>query len=99
MTTKIQRSQWPNINYQLTGLDIPIDDLQGWVTGASTTKADHFKLNVSNTLASLDKDFWSTNWHVDYTRYKEFSWQNGNIPLPDRDTAPTQQQTSIKLVI
>lgn len=83
--------------YQLTGLDIPFDDLQDWVLGLPT-KADHFKLNESNTLASLDKTSGRQNWHVDYTRYKEFSWQNGNIPLPDRMQL-TQQQTSIKLVI
>lgn len=83
--------------YQLTGLDIPIDDLQDWVLGLPT-KADHFKLNENNTLASLDKTSVRQNWHVDYTRYKEFSWQNGNIPLPDRMQL-TQQQTSIKLVI
>lgn len=83
--------------YQLTGLDIPIDDLQGWVLGLPT-KADYFKLNESNTLASLDKTSGRQNWHVDYTRYKEFSWQSGNIPLPDRMQL-TQQKTSIKLVI
>ncbi|MFV0450450.1 MAG: lipoprotein insertase outer membrane protein LolB [Vibrio sp.] len=83
--------------YQLTGLDIPIDDLQDWVLGLPT-KADDFKLNESNTLASLDKASGRQNWHVDYTRYKEFSWQNGNIPLPDRMQL-TQQKTSIKLVI
>ncbi|MDW6017799.1 lipoprotein insertase outer membrane protein LolB [Vibrio plantisponsor] len=83
--------------YQLTGLDIPIDDLQDWVLGLPT-KADYFKLNENNTLASLDKTSGRQNWHVDYTRYKEFSWQNGNIPLPDRMQL-TQQQTSIKLVI
>lgn len=83
--------------YQLTGLDIPIDDLQGWLLGLPT-KADYFKLNENNTLASLDKTSGRQNWHVDYTRYKEFSWQNGNIPLPDRMQL-TQQQTSIKLVI
>lgn len=83
--------------YQLTGLDIPIDDLQGWVLGLPT-KADHYKLNESNTLASLDKTSGRQNWHVDYTRYKEFSWQSGNIPLPDRMQL-TQQKTSIKLVI
>lgn len=83
--------------YQLTGLDIPIDDLQDWVLGLPT-KADNFKLNESNTLASLDKASGRQNWHVGYTRYKEFSWQNGNIPLPDRMQL-TQQQTSIKLVI
>ncbi|WP_165312028.1 lipoprotein insertase outer membrane protein LolB [Vibrio ziniensis] len=83
--------------YQLTGLDIPIDDLQDWVLGLPT-KADNFKLNESNTLASLDKTSGRQNWHVDYTRYKEFDWQNGNIPLPDRMQL-TQKQTSIKLVI
>lgn len=83
--------------YQLTGLDIPIDNLQGWLLGLPT-KADYFKLNENNTLASLDKTSGRQNWHVDYTRYKEFSWQNGNIPLPDRMQL-TQQQTSIKLVI
>ncbi len=83
--------------YQLTGLDIPIDDLQDWVLGLPT-KADAFKLNETNTLANLDKASGRQNWHVDYTRYKEFAWQRGNIPLPDRIEL-SQNKTSIKLNI
>jgi len=83
--------------YQLTGLDIPVDDLQDWLLGLPT-QADHFELNQANTLATLDKAAGQQNWHVNYTRYKEFDWRNDQIPLPDRIKL-SQDQTSIKLAI
>ncbi len=92
-----EASNGQQLIYQLTGLDIPVDDLQDWVLGLPT-QADNFDLNEMNTLASLDKSSGRQNWHVDYTRYKEFNWKNDNIPLPDRIEL-SQNKTTIKLVI
>lgn len=82
---------------QLTGLDIPIDDLQDWVLGLPT-QVDHFELNENNTLASIDKISGKQNWHVEYARYQEQPWQSENLPLPVRMQL-NQDSTSIKLAI
>jgi len=92
-----QASNGQQLIYQLTGLDIPVDDLQDWVLGLPT-QADRFELNDTNTLASLDKSSGRQNWHVNYTRYKEFDWNNDSLPLPDRIEL-SQDKTTIKLVI
>lgn len=82
---------------QLTGLDIPVDLLQDWILGLPS-QADAYALNENNTLATLDKRAGSTNWHVDYGRYREYPWQHTQLPLPDK-LKLTQNQTSINLVI
>lgn len=82
---------------QLTGLDIPVDLLQDWILGLPS-QADNYALNANNTLATLDKHAGSYSWHVDYARYREYPWQQSNLPLPDK-LKLTQNQTSINLVI
>lgn len=83
--------------HSLTGLVLPIELLQAWILGLPA-EAERFTLNESNTLASLQKKQGATQWTVDYHRYREFSWQQHPIPLPDRIKL-SQGHTSINLAI
>lgn len=81
----------------LTGLDIPVEQLEDWILGLPT-QATHYELNEQNTLATLTKLASTAEWQVEYQRYKAIEWQHQPIPLPDK-LKLQQNKTSIQLVI
>ncbi|MEH0373159.1 lipoprotein insertase outer membrane protein LolB [Vibrio mimicus] len=81
----------------LTGLDIPIEQLEDWILGLPT-QATHYELNEQNTLANLTKLASTAEWQVEYQRYQAIDWQNQVIPLPNK-LKLQQNKTSIQLVI
>lgn len=81
----------------LTGLDIPIEQLEDWILGLPT-QATHYELNEQNTLVNLTKLATTAEWQVEYQRYQAIDWQNQVIPLPDK-LKLQQNKTSIQLVI
>ncbi|ENM5904499.1 lipoprotein localization protein LolB [Vibrio mimicus] len=81
----------------LTGLDIPIEQLEDWILGLPT-QATHYELNEQNTLANLTKLASTAEWQVEYQRYQAIDWQNKVVPLPDK-LKLQQNKTSIQLVI
>ncbi|EGR0261761.1 lipoprotein localization factor LolB [Vibrio cholerae] len=81
----------------LTGLDIPVEQLEDWILGLPT-QATHYELNEQNTLATLTKLASTAEWHVEYQRYQAIEWQHQPIPLPDK-LKLQQNKTSIQLVI
>ncbi|MGC9552494.1 lipoprotein insertase outer membrane protein LolB [Vibrio metoecus] len=81
----------------LTGLDIPVAQLEDWILGLPT-QATHYELNEQNTLAMLTKLASTAEWQVEYQRYQAIDWQNQLIPLPDK-LKLQQNKTSIQLVI
>ncbi|ENM5788335.1 lipoprotein localization protein LolB [Vibrio mimicus] len=83
--------------HNLTGLDIPIEQLEDWILGLPT-QATHYELNEQNTLANLTKLASTAEWQVEYQRYQAIDWQNQVIPLPDK-LKLQQNKTSIQLVI
>ncbi|MFG0606485.1 lipoprotein insertase outer membrane protein LolB [Vibrio mimicus] len=83
--------------HNLTGLDIPVEQLEDWILGLPT-QASHYELNEQNTLASLTKLASTAEWQVEYQRYQAIEWQNQLIPLPDK-LKLQQNKTSIQLVI
>ncbi|MGL4829750.1 MAG: lipoprotein insertase outer membrane protein LolB [Vibrio sp.] len=86
-----------NLIRNLTGLDIPVEQLEDWILGLPT-QASHYELNEQNTLASLTKLASTVEWQVEYQRYQAIEWQNQLIPLPDK-LKLQQNKTSIQLVI
>lgn len=88
--------------YELTGLSIPIEQLQDWLLGLPT-EADGFQLNQNNLLASLDKQLGLSRWHLEYLNYQAYpfvstSASSTSVPLPAK-LKLTQDQISLNLVI
>ncbi|NGZ13266.1 lipoprotein localization protein LolB [Vibrio aestuarianus] len=83
--------------YQLTGLEIPIEQLQYWLLGLPN-QADSYQLNDSNTLAFLDKTIAATPWHLDYQQYQFQQFADQTIPLPSKMKLK-QANTSLNIVI
>lgn len=81
----------------LTGLDIPVEQLEDWILGLPTQATD-YQLNEHNTLSSLTKLASTAEWQVEYQRYQSIDWQHQPIPLPNK-LKLKQNQTSIQLVI
>lgn len=71
-----------NLVYHLTGLSIPIEDLQDWLLG-KPSNADKYLLNENNTLASLDKVVSRQPWQLDYARYMDIDLDQQPLPLPN----------------
>lgn len=69
--------------YQLTGLIIPLNQLDAWLVG-SASYADHYTLLPTNTLASQSKKLGQREWQVNYSSYVDTDSSDGNkIPLPN----------------
>ncbi|MDE1240078.1 lipoprotein insertase outer membrane protein LolB [Vibrio aestuarianus] len=83
--------------YQLTGLEIPIEQLQHWLLGLPN-QADSYQLNDSNTLAFVDKTIAATPWHLDYQQYQFQQFADQTIPLPSKMKLK-QANTSLNIVI
>ncbi|MCK6265413.1 lipoprotein insertase outer membrane protein LolB [Vibrio sp. ZSDE26] len=82
---------------QLTGLSMPVEQLQDWLLG-NPTSADKFQLNENNTLRSLSKTIEHQTWQLEYLSFHDVGYQGDLMPLP-RTIKLTQQDTSINLVI
>lgn len=82
---------------QLTGLNIPVDQLNDWLLGRPTL-ADDYQLNQTNTLASLTKQLNNQTWILDYQSYQDVQVLGATLPLPKR-LKLTQGDISINIVI
>ena len=56
--------------YRLTGLTLPVEQLNNWFLG-SPIDADTYRLNDTNTLASLTKQVNGQTWQLDYLNYQD----------------------------
>lgn len=82
---------------QLTGLNIPVEQLNDWMLGRPT-QADDYQLNQTNTLASLTKRVNAQDWKLDYLSYQDVQHLGAALPLPKKMKL-TQGSTSINIVI
>lgn len=85
--------------YQLTGLNIPIEQLAGWLIGLPTN-ADTYQLNDLNTVASLSKELNQKTWALNYTEYRAFNVEDTErtLPMPTRMQL-VQDDTKLNLVV
>lgn len=83
--------------YRLTGLVIPVEQLQNWLLG-NPTNADHYLLNDTNTLASLEKQVSWQNWHLDYLSYRDEPLSQQIVPLPSKMKLK-QGDTTLNIVV
>lgn len=81
----------------LTGLNIPVEQLNDWMLGRPT-QADDYKLNATNTLASLTKQVGKQTWQLDYQTYQDVQYAGMALPLPKKIKL-TQGNISINLFI
>lgn len=84
---------------RLTGLTIPIAQLQQWLVGlpGNSTK---YQLNDLNTLATLTQPIDGLPWQLDYSRYGNINMGNNQPPLAMPTQIKMQQQnTKITLVM
>lgn len=82
---------------QLTGLTIPVEQLNDWMLGRPT-QADDFKLNQTNTLASLTKKVGNQKWQLHYASYQDVLLDGTTLPLPKKMKL-TQGDISINILI
>ncbi|MEF1290204.1 lipoprotein insertase outer membrane protein LolB [Vibrio sp. M260118] len=82
---------------QLTGLSIPVEQLNDWMLGRPT-QADNYLLNDTNTLASLSKQVGTQRWQLTYSSYQDVLIDGVALPLP-RKMKLVQGETSINIVI
>ncbi|MGC9460383.1 lipoprotein insertase outer membrane protein LolB [Vibrio genomosp. F10] len=82
---------------QLTGLTIPIKQLEDWLLG-NPTLADTYQLNDNNTLSTLQKTVGQQQWRLQFLSYQDVEYQGSVLPLP-RKIRLIHQDTSINLVI
>ncbi|OEF09020.1 lipoprotein insertase outer membrane protein LolB [Vibrio genomosp. F10] len=82
---------------QLTGLTIPIEQLEDWLLG-NPTLADTYQLNDNNILSTLQKTVGQQQWRLQFLSYQDVEYQGSVLPLP-RKIRLIHQDTSINLVI
>ncbi|OAJ94098.1 lipoprotein insertase outer membrane protein LolB [Vibrio bivalvicida] len=82
---------------QLTGLNIPVEQLNDWMLGRPT-QADYYDLNETNTLASLTKRVGDQVWQLNYTSYQDVLIDGTTLPLPKKMKL-TQSDISINIII
>ncbi|MCW8334523.1 lipoprotein insertase outer membrane protein LolB [Vibrio paucivorans] len=82
---------------RLTGLTIPVDQLQDWMLGMPTG-SDSYELNVNNTLSTLNKTIANQDWQLEYLSYQDIDFNNSPLPLPQKMRL-NQAETKINLVI
>ncbi|WP_159651499.1 lipoprotein insertase outer membrane protein LolB [Vibrio atypicus] len=95
-----QKLSSPNADaliYQLTGLTIPVEQLNDWLLG-KPTEADGYQLNDTNTLATLNKQMNGQLWQLEYLNYKDVQLDGVVLPLPQKMKLK-QDKTSINIVI
>lgn len=83
--------------YRLTGLTLPVEQLNNWFLG-SPIDADTYRLNDTNTLASLTKQVNGQIWQLDYLNYQDIQYQGSALPLPQK-LKLKQGDISINIVI
>ncbi|EGA66537.1 lipoprotein insertase outer membrane protein LolB [Vibrio brasiliensis] len=82
---------------RLTGLNIPVEQLNDWMLGRPT-QADDYQLSPTNTLASLTKQVGLQTWQLDYLTYQDVQYAGTALPLPKKIKL-TQGSISITLFI
>jgi outer membrane lipoprotein LolB len=95
-----QKLSSPNADaliYQLTGLTIPVEQLNDWLLG-KPTEADGYKLNDTNSLATLNMQMNGQLWQLEYLNYKDVQLDGVVLPLPQKMKLK-QDKTSINIVI
>ena len=83
--------------YQLTGLTLPVEQLNDWLLGKPTA-ADHYQLSDTNTVLSLTKKINGQQWQLSYLNYRDVQVDGVPLPLPQK-LKLTQNDTSINIVI
>ncbi|CAH0526618.1 lipoprotein insertase outer membrane protein LolB [Vibrio hippocampi] len=84
---------------QLTGLNIPIAELQQWLIGLPGA-SEQYQLNELNTLESLMQPINGQPWQLNYGRYGNFSRMNDVDPIAMPTQIKMQQRdTKINLVV
>lgn len=66
---------------QLTGLNIPVTELQNWLLGLPNP-ADSYTFNNNHTLSTITDNTAPTPWSVTYRTYQNIDFNGGIIPLP-----------------
>lgn len=82
---------------RLTGLNIPVEQLNDWMLGRPT-QADDYQLSETNTLARLTKQVGLQTWQLDYLTYQDVQYGGTALPLPKKIKL-TQGNISINLFI
>lgn len=82
---------------QLTGLTLPVEQLQDWLLG-NPTSADDFQLSDNNTLSSLNKLVGQQPWQLQYLSFQDVEYKGELLPLPKKIKL-IHRDTSINLVI
>ncbi|MCG9577809.1 lipoprotein insertase outer membrane protein LolB [Vibrio tubiashii] len=82
---------------QLTGLNIPVEQLNDWMLGRPT-QADDYLLNETNTLASLTKQVGTQVWQLNYASYQDVLIDGIALPLPKKMKL-IQGDISINIII
>ena len=83
--------------YQLTGLTIPVKQLNDWLLG-KPTDADGYQLNETNTLAILNKTMNGQQWQLEYLNYRDVQVNGIALPLPQK-LKLKQNDTTLNIVI
>ncbi len=83
--------------HQLTGLTIPVSELNDWMLG-KPTNADGYQLNTTNTLTALTKELNGQAWELNYLSYQDVQLDGVTLPLP-RSMKLIQGNTSINIVV
>ncbi|KII80510.1 lipoprotein insertase outer membrane protein LolB [Vibrio renipiscarius] len=82
---------------RLTGLTIPVEQLNDWLLG-KPTHADDYTLNENQTLASLTKTIQGQTWQLEYLSYQDVTFLGSLLPVPHK-LKLKQDNISINLVI
>ncbi|MDC0611102.1 lipoprotein insertase outer membrane protein LolB [Vibrio sp.] len=82
---------------QLTGLDIPIRELENWLIGLPNP-TDEFTFNENHTLSTITNQAQKPVWDVEYRVYQNVEYQGGMVPLPYKLTL-THAKTKLHLVL
>jgi len=82
---------------QLTGLDIPLKELENWLLGLPN-RTDHYVLNKNHMLSNVNSNMAKSPWSVTYRIYQNIHYQNGIIPLPYK-LSLTHSTTKLNLII
>ncbi|MGF1741545.1 lipoprotein insertase outer membrane protein LolB [Vibrio profundum] len=82
---------------RLTGLSIPVAQLQNWLLG-QPTGADQYQQNITNTLASLSKEINGEQWALTYKSYTDETFAGKTLPLPSQ-LSLKQGSTTLNIVI
>ncbi|MDA0146969.1 lipoprotein insertase outer membrane protein LolB [Vibrio sp. LaRot3] len=83
--------------YRLTGLSIPVEQLNDWLLG-KPTNADQYTLNESQTLASLIKQVKGQVWQIEYLSYQDVTFLGSSLPVPHK-LKLKQGSTTINIVL